>query len=73
VDARTLAGIKAIYFGHIVAWFCFLFVVSEINPPQRDVSVLVLGVLVVAAVTAIVIGFVTRNKLVKLSAEALSG
>jgi hypothetical protein len=45
VDGRTLTGIKAIYFGHIVAWFCFLFVVSKINPPQRDVSVLVLGVL----------------------------
>ena len=72
MDAGALTGLKTIYFGHIVAWFCFLFVVSKINPPQRDVSVLVLGVLVVAAVTTMVIGFVTRNKLVKLSAEALA-
>ena len=32
----TQNGIKVVYLGHIVAWFCFLFMVHTMNPPHRS-------------------------------------
>jgi len=69
--AITQTALKFAYAGHIVAWFCFLFVVHTLNPPQRDVSALVLAVLAVVAVSAIVVGFLMRKKFFTQSTEAL--
>jgi len=41
------------------------------NPPHRNVSVLLSVLLVVAALAAIIVGFVMRKKFFKLSTEAL--
>jgi hypothetical protein len=59
------------YGGHIVAWFCFLFMIQQMNPPQRSVSVLVLAAFAAAAVYAIVSGFVIRKKFLAQSTELL--
>ena len=75
VDAisKTRTGIRLVYVGYIVAWFCFLFLVHTMNPPHRNVSSSVLIAFVVAAVYAVVVGFVMRTKLFRKSAEALHG
>jgi hypothetical protein len=67
---RVQTGLTMVYAAHILAWFCFLFVVHTTNPPHRHVSALVLVVLVVAAVAAIVAGFVMRKKFFAPSTEA---
>ena len=69
--SKTQTGIKLAYVGHIVAWFCFLFLVHSINPPRRNVSSLVLVAFVLVTVYAVVVGFVIRKKLFRQSTEAL--
>jgi len=61
------------YSGYIIAWFCFLFIIQWMNPPQRNVSALIVVVFAVAAVCAIAAGFVMRKKLFAQSTEALRG
>ena len=68
--SRTQTVLKAAYAGHILAWFCFLFLVHTLNPPHREFSTLVLIVLFVAALAAIVVGFVIRKKTFAQSTEA---
>jgi len=48
-------------------------VVYKMNPPHRNVSVLLSVLLVVAALAAIIVGFVMRKKFFRLSTEALAG
>src|SRR5215470_6061229 len=68
--SKTQTGIKLVYAGHIVAWFCFLFIVHTMNPPRRNVSSLVVGAFVLVAVYAVVVGFVMRKKFFRQSTEA---
>jgi hypothetical protein len=63
--------IKAVYAAFIASWFCFLFLVHEMNFPQHSVSVWIWVALTLAASSAIVVGFVIRKKFFKLSTEAL--
>jgi hypothetical protein len=69
--SRTQDGIKVVYVGHIVAWFCFLFMVYTINPPHRSVSSLIPVAFALAATYAISVGFVMRKKFLRQSTEAL--
>jgi hypothetical protein len=71
--ARTQTEIKLAYRGFILAWFCFLFMVHEMNLPHRSVSSWVLVAFVFAAVCAAAAGFVMRKKLFALSTESLPG
>jgi hypothetical protein len=75
VDAisKTRTGIRLAYVGYIVAWFCFLFLVQTTNPPHRNVSSSVLVAFVVAAVYAVVVGFVMRKRFFRQSTEAFAG
>jgi hypothetical protein len=73
VDAisKTRTAIRLVYAGYIVAWFCFLFLVHTRSRPHRHVSFWVLVAFVVAAVYAVVVGFVLRSKLFTRSTDAL--
>jgi hypothetical protein len=65
--------IRLVYFGFIVSWFCLLFVVHEMNPPHRKVSLWILIALgVVAPAYAIFGGFLMRKQFFRLSTEAIS-
>jgi hypothetical protein len=57
---------------YILVWLCSLFVVYKMNPPHRDVSVLLSVLLVLGALTAIIVGFIMRKKFFKLSTETLA-
>jgi len=64
--------IKTLYVGFVVSWFCFIFMLHEMNLPHRRVSLPVLIVLgVISPVLVIVDGFVLRRTLFRQSAEAL--
>lgn len=69
--SRTQNGIKVVYVGHIVAWFCFLFITRTMNPPHRSVSPLIPVALALAATYAVVVGLVMRKKFLRQSAEAI--
>ena len=71
--SKTRTGIRLVYVGYIVAWFCFLFLVRSMNPFHRNVSSWVLVAFVAAAVYAVVVGFVMRTRLFRKSTEALPG
>jgi hypothetical protein len=63
--------VKFVYRGFILSWFCFLFIVHKMNLPLRNVSARVFVTFCILAPVAIVIGFVMRRRLFKLSTEAL--
>ena len=69
--SRTRTEVKSVYDGFILAWFCLLFMIHEMNLPRRDVSVRVLVVLCALAASAIAAGFVLRRRLFRLSTDAL--
>jgi hypothetical protein len=60
-----------VYGGHIIAWFCFIFMIQMMNPSRRSVSPLVLLAFAAAAVWVISMGFVMRKKFFAQLAEAL--
>jgi hypothetical protein len=64
--------IELAHVGFMMAWFCLLFTVHKMNPPQRNVSALILLVIAVVGVSVIVFGFVMRKKFFKMSSEAFS-
>lgn len=67
--SKTQTEAWVTYSGYIFAWFCFLFMIRTMNPPQRTVSVLVLAAFAAAAVYAIASGFVLREKFLNQSEE----
>jgi hypothetical protein len=73
LDARSRrqTEVWVTYGGYIVAWFCFLFMIQWMNPPQRNVSAFMVVAFAVAAVCAIAAGFVLRKKLFAQSTEVL--
>ena len=64
--------VKFAHLMHIFAWLCCVFAVYRMNPPRRNVSVLLPVLLVVAALAAIIVSFVMRKKFFRLSTEALA-
>jgi hypothetical protein len=70
--SRTQTEIKFVYVGFIGAWFCFIYMIANMNRPPRSVSLWVLGALVFWAVSAVLAGFVMRKRFFRLSAEARS-
>jgi hypothetical protein len=69
--ALVQTEVKVVHRGFILAWFCFLFMVYKMNLSLHDVSVWVFVALSVLAACAIVVGFVMRGKLFKLTSNAL--
>jgi hypothetical protein len=66
---KTQTEIWVVYGAHISSWFCFLFMIHTMNPPQRTVSAFVLAAFAAAAVYAIISGFVMRKKFFARSIE----
>ena len=73
IKSKTQTETKLAYSAFILAWFCFLFFVYKANFLRRTISAIALVAFCLAAVYAIVIGFVMREKFFKQSTEALSG
>jgi hypothetical protein len=71
--SRTQTEIKLVHCGFILAWFCLLFMVHEMNLPHRSVSSWVLVAFVFAAVCVVASGLVMRKKLFAQSTESLPG
>ena len=69
--SKTQTEMEVCHIGYIFSWSCLLFMVHKMNPPQRNVSTFVFVVIVLAAVSAIVVGFSMRKKFFKLAKEAL--
>jgi hypothetical protein len=69
----TQTEIKLAYRGFILAWFCFIFMVHEMNLPYRSISAWVLLAFAFAALCVMASGFVMRKKLFAQSAESLPG
>jgi hypothetical protein len=69
--SRTQTEIKLAYFGHFLALFGFLFMIYNVNRPQRSVSSWVLVAFVLATVYAITAGYLMRKRLFKQSVETL--
>jgi hypothetical protein len=67
----TQTEIELAHVGFMFAWFCLLFMVHKMNPPNRSVSSWILVAFILATVYAIIAGFTLRKRLFKQSAEAL--
>jgi len=70
---KQSAEVWRAYSAYIVAWFCYLFMIHTMKPPQRTVSALVLVAFAVFAVYAIRVGFVMRKKFFAQSTEVFRG
>ena len=64
-------SIRVAYVGFVIAWFCWLFMVTEMHLPHQSVSVWVFVVVCVWAVYSTVVGFVFRKQFFKRSTEAV--
>lgn len=69
--SKAQTEIELAHIGFLIAWFCFLFMVHTMNPPHRSVSSLIPVAFTLAAVYAVVVGFVMRKKFLRQSTEAL--
>ena len=70
--SRVQTEIELANVGFIVAWFCVLFMVHKMNPPQRNVSSRLLIVFVLWTAVVVWAGFVLRKMLFKKSADVLA-
>jgi presenilin-like A22 family membrane protease len=70
--SRTQTEIKLVYVGILGAWFCFIFIIVNMNRPTRSVSLWVLVSVVFWAVLTVFAGFVMRKKFFRLAAELRS-
>lgn len=61
-----------VYGGHVVAWFCFGFILRSLNIPTRHVSAWVPLGLAAGAVYSVVVGFVMRRKFFVVPAEGVA-
>ena len=69
--SKTQTEIWLTYGAYLASWFCFLFMIHTINPPERTVSSVVLAAFAAAAIYAIVSGFLMQRKFLALSTEVL--
>jgi hypothetical protein len=63
--------IQLLYVAFVGSWFCFLFMVLTVHPPDRSVSLWVVVAFFVAATYAVGTGFVMRKKFFRQATEAL--
>ena len=67
--SRTQTEVNLVYVGMLGAWFCFIFIIVDMNRPARSVSLWVLVAVVLWAVLMVFAGFVMRKRFFRLSAE----
>ena len=63
--------VEWVHRGFILAWFCFFFMVYKMKLSLRDISAWIFVAACILAVCAILVGFVLRRRLFKLTSEAL--
>lgn len=70
--SKTQNEIKFVYAAFVGSWFCFLFMLHNMNRPLRSISPWLWGGLVFAGAYSVSIGFVVRRRFFKRSAEVFS-
>ena len=70
--SKTQTEIALFHVGFLSAWFCSIFMVHEMNLPNRSVSSRTLVAFALATAITIWAGFVVRRRLFKRSADALA-
>jgi len=69
---KTLQQVRLVHLAFVVTWFLFIFVLQfELKPAVRPIEPIVLGAIVLAAVSSVNVGWTMRRKLLARAAEAL--